>query len=105
VDEELTLSTSGAMLAAAYPWCSSLATATTSRGLDTELACSKTQQSELSVILLLRSFEVHVSSGNADGGGGCGWVVSSTFCSAAARRPSRKAWQLFRYEIAIKEEL
>jgi len=75
------------------------------KGLGHGVGGSKTQQSELSVVLLLRSLiiGVHASSGNADGGGGCGWVVSSTFCSAAAHRPSWKAWQLFRYESAIKE--
>ena len=76
-------------------------------GLGHGVGGTKTQHSELSIILLLRNllFEVHVSSGNADGGGECWWVVSSTFCLAAARHPSWKAWQLFRYEIAIKEEL
>jgi len=38
VDEELKFSTSGAMLATAYPWCSSLAMAAALRGLGTELA-------------------------------------------------------------------
>ena len=47
VDEELTISTSGAMLAAAYPWCSSLATAAASRGLGTELACKIAIKEEL----------------------------------------------------------
>jgi len=50
---------------------------------------TNTQQSELSVILLLRSliFEAHVTSGNADGGGGCGWVASSIFFSAGGAPP------------------